>query len=802
MNLNILKKFDKNQLFRLFIDGRLQSKYDGWRGYENMESGSTQSMLNAFSFMIDNFELNNALNANYILKLHKIAMFNVKTKNIKSSPGDLRYLNSGMPFFKKSTTLEHIQEVLDLRYNDNTIVFNTPKFKKKAEELNADELFSYLQKENKLNYKPWYPNITQEMQDALDGQHSLSEFYESKNYIQIKFANQIDKIVKEFNDSIKISDNENEKIYIISKIVRNLELLHPFPDGNCRVFANVLLNHLLLYYGIYPSLLNNPNLDGECSYEQFSDEIKLGIKNTKTLLKIPSAKVFNYSIDSASKSDKEKFSNMSKELITKIQNYDSLYLTLDILELITTKKWVNYNKYINLKGIGSHTTVQENFLYYCFTKDWKKDNKDIKKEIFNAAKKGASAFIIDDEKYMGIIDKPMLLVDDCLSTMEQVSAFTRQNVDCKVVLITGTVGKTSFKFQLNHCLKNQTKIHAFLNSVNTKIPILRTLSSLSKDDKVEVVELSVGSSHKDVVNRSKMIAPDICIFTEVDQNHMNIHKNIKNLVAAKSSAIMGLSDRGICIINSDAYLYNEMKKEILRLKKDTNIITFGTKEDDNARLIKSTFDTKEFTWKIKAKIENIVVEYTIPLFHSHAPLQSVGVLLSIKRLGYDVVKAAHDYSKDFESFSSIGRIFKLNFNEKNITFYDQSYRGAIQGMRSAFSDIKNMNLDTRKIFVIGASSTKVDNEFTKSQHVEIAHMLTDIGVDRLYTTGNFMDYVHDNLDNNILLTMHSENLNEIATSLKKELRDDDFLFIMGSGDLYLGRLGEKILNFGKSIRIR
>ena len=238
------------------------------------------------------------------------------------------------------------------------------------------------------------------------------------------------------------------------------------------------------------------------------------------------------------------------------------------------------------------------------------------------------------------------------------------------------------------------------------------------------------------------------------------------------------------------------------MKPNINIITFGKSSDDNAKLINAVFDSTNFLWRIEADIDGKHIMYDLPIFHNHAPIQSLGILLTVKYLGFDVSKAASDYMNSFDSFSSIGRIFELSFSSKKVLFYDQSYRGAIKGMRSAFQDIENMNLNKRKIFVLGGTSVKEDNKFTKDQHLEIAKMINDCGVDILYTTGPYMKYVHDNLIDKSILVEHSDNFDVLEKNLKNELQDGDFLFIMGSGDLYMGKLGAKVLKFGTSKTLR
>jgi len=77
-------------------------------------------------------------------------------------------LDSGMAIFAGETTLDGLREIFNIRVGDKTILFHTPKFKKVTEELNIQEIYDTLQIDRKMRYRPWYPNITNEMQKALN----------------------------------------------------------------------------------------------------------------------------------------------------------------------------------------------------------------------------------------------------------------------------------------------------------------------------------------------------------------------------------------------------------------------------------------------------------------------------------------------------------------------------------------------------------------------------------------------------------------------------------------------------------
>lgn len=815
-NIQTLMDFDKKQLFRFFVDGRFHKKYSGWRGYEENEPGSVKGMLNAYSCMIDNFDLSAGLKAGYIRNLHKACMSNVITKNQKSSPGELRYLEAGFLFYAANTTIESLKEIFEQRQHDGTLLFHTKDHEKTADELDAAEAYQIIQERKSLRYRPWYPKLNSRQIDALDLKDSLEAFYTTKHYIQLQYAKKIDAMVAEFNTSIINAVEDEGKLLLISRLVRNLELLHPFPDGNGRTFIAALMNHLLLFYGFLPAILNDPNIDAEYSVAEFAAEMKRGMGNTRILLDNPNATLFNYSITEASESDVAEFLEISKEFLEKLAalcaaekqpKADTLpspppngeagyvYLTPDRLARITGGIWFNCTPNLRFKGVGSHRTFKAGYLYFGLAlPEWRNEGKDVAHEIENVFKKGIAAIVLDDEILAKTLNEPVLLVKDIEKSFLDAAITTRKEVGCKTVLITGSVGKTGTKVQLFHCLKGQAPVHAALNSANTKVPVLWSLANLKPEDEVEINEVSVGGGENIGSERSKWVSPDICVFTNIGPNHMDIHGTVENLVKAKSAVINGLRDGGCCIVNSCSDYYTELVAAILK-RREVPILTFGTSPGDTARVIVASFDGASIGWNVTADIEGEKVQYFVPMLHKHAPVMSAGILLIVKKLGYDVRQAAHDYLA-LEPFETMGNVFRINNDQGSFLFYDQSRRGGIQGMRSAFDDISRLQYDGKLVAVIGGVSVKKDDEWTRSYHKELAQLVNNSKIDRLYTTGQFMHYMHDNLTNRERLVKHSDDLDELEALIRKDIAPGDLLFIIGSAYLYLGRLASRVYKFG------
>ena len=181
------------------------------------------------------------------------------------------------------------------------------------------------------------------------------------------------------------------------------------------------------------------------------------------------------------------------------------------------------------------------------------------------------------------------------------------------------------------------------------------------------------------------------------------------------------------------------------------------------------------------------------------PVQSVGALLVVKKLGYSAKQAASNYG-GVTAFETMGRFFEITIGDgKKIFYYDQSLRGSIQGMRTAFADLKNLRSKGKIVALLGGTSIEEDGDFTKQQHQEMATLLNDSPIDKFYTTGPYLQYMLDNLDSVTKAKHidHSDDKENLVKQISSDLEDGDLVFVMGSAYLRLGSVGSAILALGK-----
>lgn len=798
-SIEYLKQFDPAQLFRFFVDGRFQkaSKYNGWVGYDAREPGSVQAMLNGFSYMLDKLHAPQGVTAYYLCNLHRVCMFNVRTGNLKGSPGEIRYEKSGLPFFKKTTTYENIVEFInDRRNDDGPMFFDAELSSKPARHLDADKVFDLLQKKGKLTYRAWMPSPSDIDSRALEGKSSLHAFYQSRYAVQMQIVDKMETLVAQYHRQIVGAVSSDEKLAAIAWLVRELEILHPFSDGNCRVFACILLNQLLICHDMYPSMLLNPNHDFECSYSQWIEEIKKGMSYTEQLLENPDATVYDYSRTEITEEQRRQFLDMGAEFTRKITAYSELFLTPERIHSYTRGRWVSpVPPGLRYTGVSTHNSSRDGTIYFAASvSDWKKNKKNVWAELQKCVDKNIRSMVIDDAEYAYGWDIPVFLVEDVMQSFMDIAGGNRRDANPLTVLITGTEGKTGSKIQLHHVLKNQAHVHARLDSGNTVIPIFGSLVSLDKYDRVEINEVSVDADIDKTLYRSKMIEPDICFFSNISAEHMHVHQSMQGVMENKAAVVEGLKSDGKCILNSSMPSFNDFLVVLRQRKPDVSILSFGHEPDDNARLLTQDLDSVRLGWNISADISGEIVDYFLPLFQHHAPIMSVGVLLAVKTLGYDVKKAANDF-EGIQPFESMGSVYSVAKDTGAFLFYDQSRRSSISGVRSVFKDIENLEVKGKIVTLFGSVSSVKMNEWTDSYHRELASLINNSRISRLYTTGPNMEIVYEQLENKSVFVKHSDDFDDLYKSIMRDIGPDDVLIIQGYYRLNLSEVAERVINF-------
>ena len=119
-------------------------------------------------------------------------------------------------------------------------------------------------------------------------------------------------------------------------------------------------------------------------------------------------------------------------------------------------------------------------------------NRFIEDALNNKAKK-----IITDKFIPGYGSK-IILVDNCIETLKNIGNYKRLSYRGKVIAVTGSVGKTSVKEQINHFLGLNFKTYSSIKSYNNNLGVNLSLANLDLNSEIAIFE--IGTSNFGEIN--------------------------------------------------------------------------------------------------------------------------------------------------------------------------------------------------------------------------------------------------------------------------------------------------------------
>ncbi|MDP8259227.1 MAG: UDP-N-acetylmuramoyl-tripeptide--D-alanyl-D-alanine ligase [Candidatus Aadella gelida] len=179
-------------------------------------------------------------------------------------------------------------------------------------------------------------------------------------------------------------------------------------------------------------------------------------------------------------------------------------------------------------------------------------NHDGHKFIDEAAKKGAGGFIVSDEKSVTALngDKHVILVEDVIRTLADISREIRKRIKATVIAITGSNGKTTVKDLLAHVLSSKYKLVSSRRSFNNVIGVGLTLFDVRNDHEIVILEL--GTNHPGEMSiLGDIVRPDVVIITNIGQSHIEFFGNKEGVFKEKIELLKFLKRGGGIFLNGD-----------------------------------------------------------------------------------------------------------------------------------------------------------------------------------------------------------------------------------------------------------
>jgi len=175
------------------------------------------------------------------------------------------------------------------------------------------------------------------------------------------------------------------------------------------------------------------------------------------------------------------------------------------------------------------------------------DNFDGHNFVEQAVENGAECLLLD--VLPENVTVPVLLVKNSLYGLQRLAKWYRDQLDIKVIGITGSNGKTSTKDFTSSVLLQKFKVNATKGNLNNHIGLPLSVLSTEEDDQVCVWEM--GMNHAgEIAPLCDIATPDIGIITNIGTAHIEFLGSREGIAEEKASLARALPENGTLIVTA------------------------------------------------------------------------------------------------------------------------------------------------------------------------------------------------------------------------------------------------------------
>ena len=465
---------------------------------------------------------------------------------------------------------------------------------------------------------------------------------------------------------------------------------------------------------------------------------------------------------------KKRFFSDRNEILKSIIKKNKLLFKDIRLNIIQEKtKILSKNIKLNKACINSNE-IRKNDIFFAI----KGKKNDGNRFVDQAFKQKASLAIVNKINKNKYVER-QIKTNNSLKFLTESSKIFRENINTKIIAITGSAGKTTLKELIGSSLSKITKVSISPKSYNNKYGVPLSLFNIRQKDQYGVLELGMDKKGE-IDYLSKIVRPDVSIITNINYAHIKNFKNLKQIALAKAEIIDNTKENGFIILNADDIFFPLHKS--LAIKKNLRILSFGIKNrSSNIKLIKIQKIFKKF--KIDVKINNLKTYFIIQNNFENNILNILAAL-AVMSTFLDVSKISKNMFTNFKIPGGRGDVSKIRFKNKKLNLIDESYNSNPLSLKSAILNYDKLETQHSKKYLLLGDMLEL-GKYSKKLHRFIGEIINRTKIDKVFVKGNEVLSIF----NSISKSKRGRILNndsEIINLIKNDLNNNDYLMVKAS----------------------
>ncbi len=415
---------------------------------------------------------------------------------------------------------------------------------------------------------------------------------------------------------------------------------------------------------------------------------------------------------------------------------------------------------------------------------------DGNKFVSEAIKRKSSLAIVNkiDKK---TIKSKQIKVKNTLSFLTKCSSIFRENINAKIISITGSCGKTTLKEMIGSTLKKISRTTYSPKSFNNKYGVPLSLLRLKLNDNFGVFE--VGMDKKGEINYlTNIIKPDLGIITNISYAHSKNFKSIRQIADAKAEIMNHIKKGGIIVLNKDDSFYNYHKN--FAVKKNLKVVSFGINSKSSMIYLKKIKKIKD-KYKLFVDIDKIPFVFYSQndnknhLYNILATLASIYSYINTRNLKKNLFL-------NFKTPKGRGDISKIKIKKKNFFLVDESYNSNPLSLKTAIENFDNIESNNSKKYLLLGDMLELGKHSMK-QHKLISNIINKTKIYQVYVIGKHIKETFSGLKQNKKAKILNNKFG-IFDLINNDINNNDYLMIKGSNSTGLHKIANNLKQRGSN----
>ena len=340
----------------------------------------------------------------------------------------------------------------------------------------------------------------------------------------------------------------------------------------------------------------------------------------------------------------------------------------------------------------------------------------------SAIEKGCAYAVVDEPQYATPDNDHIILVDDCLETLQALARHHRRTLGTPIIGITGTNGKTTTKELVATVLSQRYRTLYTQGNFNNHIGVPKTLLRLTAEHEMAVIEM--GANHPGEIKQLVEIAePDYGIITNVGKAHLEGFGSFEGVIRTKCELYDYLRSHGKHTVFIDAG-----NEHLMPMAEGLKQVRYGVGEKTGQAIsgeVGPCAPFLTFDWWQQDGVRHHVDTHLIGSYNIYNMLAAATIGLHFGVTPEQVDQALAGYVPS-------NNRSQLSETEHNHLIID-AYNANPTSMAAAISNFRTMAVSP-KMAILG--DMRELGPTSIEEHQKVVDALTDAGIDQVWLVGD------------------------------------------------------------------